>query len=197
MKNTQMAIVLLVAYSALFVWSGIQPLDRGVWLAEAFTSLIPVVLLVILFVRNIRVSALAYVLMAVFPILHIIGAHYTFAEVPFDWFNNLFGFSRNMYDRVAHVSVGLYSLGIAEILYTRDLVKNKVLAWSYGLFVIMAIAALYEIFEWQYAIMADPSAGIAILGSQGDIWDAQKDMLMDTIGGVIGAVVFMLRSKKA
>lgn len=197
MKNTQTAIVLLVAYSALFVWSGIQPFDRGVWLAEALTSLIPVVLLVVLFVRNIRVSALAYVLMAVFPILHIIGAHYTFAEVPFDWFNNLFGFSRNMYDRVAHISVGFYSLGIAEILYTRDLVKNKVLAWSYGLFVIMAIAALYEIFEWQYAIMADPSAGIAILGSQGDIWDAQKDMLMDTIGGVIGAVAFMLRSKKA
>lgn len=196
MRNFQIPQVLLALYVLLFLWSGIHPLDRGVWLAEALTSLIPVLVLVFLYIKKIRVSALAYVLMAVFPLLHIIGAHYTFAEVPFDWFNNTFGFSRNMYDRVAHMSVGLYSLGIAELLYVRGLVKSKTLAWSYGLFAIMAIAAAYEIFEWQYAIMADPSAGIAILGSQGDIWDAQKDMLMDTIGGVIGALVFIFQKRK-
>lgn len=196
MRKFQIPHVLLALYAVLFIWSGIHPLDRGVWIAEALTSLIPVAVLVLLYVKKIRVSALAYVLMAVFPLLHIIGAHYTFAEVPFDWFNTTFGFSRNMYDRVAHMSVGLYSFGIAELLYVRGLVKNKALAWSYGLFVVMSIAAAYEIFEWQYAIMADPSAGIAILGSQGDIWDAQKDMLMDTLGGVIGALVFIFRKQK-
>jgi putative membrane protein len=59
----------------------------------------------------------------------------------------------------------------------------------------MALACAYELFEWWYAITADPDAGIAILGSQGDIWDAQKDMLMDTIGGVVGVIFFWLRKR--
>ncbi len=196
MKKNIFPAVLLLIYFIIFIWSGINPTDRAVWYVEAVTSFIPVAILLILYFKNIRMSNLAYFLMAIFPIMHIIGAHYTFSEVPFDWFNNLFGFSRNMYDRVAHMTVGFYSLGIAEVLYLRGLVKNKFIAWSYGLFVIMSIAAAYEIFEWQYAISSDPTAGIAILGSQGDIWDAQKDMLMDTIGGIIGVIFFAISSRK-
>ncbi len=196
MKKNIFPAVLLFIYFIIFIWSGINPTDRAVWYVEAVTSFIPVAILLILYFKNIRMSNLAYFLMAIFPIMHIIGAHYTFSEVPFDWFNNLFGFSRNMYDRVAHMTVGFYSLGIAEVLYLRGLVKNKFIAWSYGLFVIMSIAAAYEIFEWQYAVSSDPTAGIAILGSQGDIWDAQKDMLMDTIGGIIGLIFFAISSRK-
>jgi putative membrane protein len=54
---------------------------------------------------------------------------------------------------------------------------------------------VYELFEWAYAIMADPEAGIAILGSQWDIRDAQKDMLMDTIGALVGVGVYTIRKK--
>lgn len=93
------------------------------------------------------------------------------------------------------MTVGFYALGIAEFLYFRGLVKNKIVAWTYALFAIMALALTYELFEWVYAVTSDPSAGIAILGSQGDIWDAQKDMLMDTIGAVIGVVVFAFKKK--
>ncbi|MBP6884214.1 MAG: DUF2238 domain-containing protein [Candidatus Pacebacteria bacterium] len=195
MRKNLVPAILLTIYVVLFIWSGINPFDKGVWFAEALTSLVPVLILFIMYIRGTRVSALAYILMAVFPVMHIIGSHYTFANVPFDWFNDLFGFTRNMYDRVAHMSVGFYSLGIAEILYMKGLVKTRAIAWSYGLFVIMAIAGAYEIFEWQYAVLSDPSAGIAILGAQGDIWDAQKDILMDTIGAVFGAILFMLTVK--
>jgi putative membrane protein len=196
MKSEKLPIYLLAIYGIVFVWSAINPIDRGVWVVEAITSFIPVLILAILFVRKIRFSNTAYVLMAFLPIMHVIGAHYTFANVPFDWFDNLFGFTRNMYDRVAHMTVGFYAFGIAEVLYLRGLVKNKIMAWTYALFAIMALAAAYELFEWIYAVSSDPSAGIAILGSQGDIWDAQKDMLMDTIGAIIGVILFAVKRER-
>ena len=126
--------------------------------------------------------------------MHTIGGHYTFALVPFDWFDNFFGFERNMYDRVAHMTVGFYAYPIIEALIAYKVVNKKWFAYVAAFAIIPAIAAIYEIFEWRYAIGADPAAGIAVLGSQGDIWDAQKDMLMDTIGGAIGAILYYIVS---
>lgn len=191
--------ILLTIYTLLFIWSFYNPYDFNVWIVEAITSLITVLILVILYIRNIQFTNTAYILASIFPIMHIIGAHYTFALVPFDWFNSLIDSERNMYDRLAHFSVGLYSYIIIESFIKYKLANRNWVAYTYSIFLIMAIAAVYEIFEWLYAVSADPSAGIAILGSQGDIWDAQKDMLMDTLGAVSGFVLFILfynKSKK-
>ena len=183
-------------YVLLSLWSVYKPIFFNVWVVEAITSFITVGILVFLYMRGTKFSNLAYTVMALFPIMHMIGAHYTFELVPFDWFNNLIGSERNMYDRVAHFSVGLYAYGIIEYIFMKNITKSKFFAYTYSLFAVMSVAAAYEIFEWQYAIMSDPSAGIAILGSQGDIWDAQKDMLMDTLGGIVGAILFSLFGKK-
>ncbi len=196
MKTSKLPALLLCLYCVVLIWSAINPVDRGVWVTEAITSAVPVVLLVIVYFRKVRLSNAAYVLMTIFPVMHAIGAHYTFALVPFGWFDHLFGFTRDMYDRVAHFSVGLYAFGIAEIAYVYGYARTRALAWSYALFAIMALAAAYEIFEWLYAVSSDPNAGIAILGSQGDIWDAQKDMLMDTFGGMLGVILFMIARPK-
>jgi putative membrane protein len=195
MKDTKkfVCLGLLLIYSILFIWSGINPTDRSVWVVEALTALVPVIMFIVLYARGIVMSTPAYILCSVFPIMHIIGAHYTFSLVPFDWFNNLIDADRNMYDRVAHTSVGLYAFMIVELLMRYNAVRSKWVAYSYAIFSIMALAAAYELFEWWYAISSDPSAGIAVLGSQGDIWDAQKDILMDTIGACIGVGVYMIQ----
>ena len=99
-----------------------------------------------------------------------------------------------MYDRVAHMTVGFYAYPIIEALITYKVVNKKWFAYVSAIAIIPAIAAIYEIFEWRYAISADPAAGLAVLGSQGDIWDAQKDMLMDTIGGLIGGLLYFIVS---
>ena len=132
--------------------------------------------------------------MSVLIFMHTYGGHYTFELAPFDWFNTMFGYERNMYDRVAHMSVGLYSYAMIEALITYKVVNQRWFAYFAAFMTIPAIAAFYEVFEWRYAISADPEAGLAVLGSQGDIWDAQKDMLMDTIGGLIGVVLYFLTS---
>jgi putative membrane protein len=188
-------IIALTIYVIIFIWSAVNPVDKGVWVVEAITSLIPVVLLVVLYIKKIRLSPLAYILLAVLPIMHVIGAHYTFAEVPFDWFNNLLGSERNHYDRVAHMTVGFYAFGIVELMWMKKVSERKWFLITYALFAIISLAALYELFEWQYAILGDPEAGLAVLGSQGDIWDAQKDMLMDTIGAIAALMIYWIREK--
>lgn len=180
-------ITLSIAYSFVFLFSAIEPLSRAVWLAE----IIPAALIfgVIWTVsRNYRFSNTAYLLMFVWLSLHTVGAKYTFAEVPFDWFNQLIGSERNNFDRVAHFSIGLYAYPIAEYLIDKKKVGFGI-ATSYSLFAIMALAAGYEIIEWWYAALAGGDEGIAFLGSQGDIWDAQKDMLMDTLGAISSLVL--------
>lgn len=189
-------LFLLLIYICVFVWSAINPIDFPVWKVEAITSAVSVILLIILYLFKVRLSNLAYLMCFVFPVMHIIGAHYTFANVPFDWFNNLIGSTRNMYDRVAHASVGLYSFAIMEMLLNYKMVNKKWIAYTYAIFFIMGLAMTYELFEWWYAVSIDPTAGIEVLGSQGDIWDAQKDMLMDTLGAIAGFLLFISTKRK-
>jgi putative membrane protein len=108
---------------------------------------------------------------------------------------NFFGFARNHFDRIAHFSVGFYAFAIAEVLYLRHLVANRFLLFTYPVFVIATIAMSYELVEWVYAIGASPEATAAYLGSQGDIWDAQKDMLSDTLGALFAITLFFLKTK--
>ena len=183
--------VLLAAYIIEFIVLAFNPHDRAVWLTENLTvGWIPVVLL-FLYLRGVRFSNTSYVLMSVLVYMHTIGGHYTFALVPFDWFNNFFGFERNMYDRVAHATVGFYAYPLIESLFKYRIVNSRWYAYLSAFMIIPAIAAFYELFEWQYAVSADPNAGIAVLGSQGDIWDAQKDMLMDTLGGLFATILHL------
>lgn len=193
--NKIIAAICLVIYILVAVWSGFSPTDYEVRKVEIMTSAIPVLILVIIYFRWVRFSSLAYILMTIFPVMHAIGAHYTFALVPSQWLSDLLHTDRNMYDRVAHATVGLYAIGIIEYIDINNLTYSKWLKISYAIFAIMALAMSYELFEWWYAVSSDPSAGIAVLWSQGDIRDAQKDMLMDTIWAVVWSIIYIFVPK--
>lgn len=190
-------ILLFIAYVILFLWLAINPWERETWFVENMTILPIVLFLAALYWRGIRFSNLSYIMMSFLIFMHTYGGHYSFARVPFDWFTNFFGFERNHYDRIAHFTVGFFAFPIVEMLLRYKLVNRKWVAYTYGVFAIMALALLYELFEWRFAVLADPTAGIAILGSQGDIWDAQKDMLADSLGAIFAVMVFgLVRGKK-
>ena len=182
-------LLLLAAYGCLFVFLAINPYDRAVWWAENLPIMLIVAGLVLTY-RWCIFSNTAYALMACLVFLHTIGGHFTFERVPFDWFTNFFGFERNHYDRIAHFTVGFYAYPLAELLLRRRLVLSRTVLFLFPLCFILAVAGVYEIFEWGYAISADPAAGIAVLGSQGDIWDAQKDILADGLGAVAALGLF-------
>lgn len=180
-------------YVVVLIFSMINPMSWAVWIAEIIPVLAVFTLIVVTH-SKFQFSKTAYILMFVWLIMHTIGARYTFAEVPFDWFNDLIGSERNHYDRVAHFSIGFYAYPIAEYLYRKGHC-NAVLASMFGLFALMSVAASYEIIEWWYAELAGGDEGIAFLGSQGDIWDAQKDMLCDTLGAITALALFSFNSK--
>ncbi len=184
---------LLAGYVILFAALAIKPVARDVWWAENLTILPVPVILVALYRAGIRFSNLAYVLMSVLVYLHTIGGHYTFERAPFGFVTGLFGFQRNHFDRVAHFTVGFYAFALVELALGRGWIAKPAVAYLFGVFAIAALAAFYEVFEWQYAVHSDPAAGIAVLGSQGDIWDAQKDMLADSLGAVTGVLLYISR----
>lgn len=185
--------VLFAIYVVLFVALGIEPHDRAVWWAENTPIVLLATTLVVMYAKGIRLSNLGYLFASVLLILHTIGGYYTFERVPFGFVTKLFGFQRNHYDRFAHVSVGFYAYGLAELLIGRKLVTKPWVAYLFGIFCIGTVAALYEIIEWIYAAAEGGSAGAAFLGSQGDIWDAQKDMLCDISGAIFAILVYMLQ----
>ncbi|MBC7002644.1 DUF2238 domain-containing protein [Photobacterium sp. BZF1] len=189
-RSHAIPVTTFVIVTLIIIWSGLDPVFPDVWLAE----IIPVVLILaplLITYRFFQFSNTAYILIAIWMSLHTIGAHYTFANVPFDWFNELIGSQRNNFDRVAHFSIGLYAFPIAEFMVRKGHCKPLV-ATIFALATIMAIAAGYEIIEWWYAAIAGGDAGIEFLGSQGDVWDAQKDMLMDTLGAITSLVLFWI-----
>jgi putative membrane protein len=186
---------LVGVYGVLFAVLAVNPVERGTWFAENLTVWIILGVILLLYRWGVWFSNAAYALMFVLIYLHTIGGHYTFAQVPFGWITDTFHFARNHFDRVAHFSVGFYAFAIAEWLYTRKLVANKFLLFTYPVFVIATIAMTYELVEWVYAASAAPEAGAAYLGSQGDIWDAQKDMLADTLGALCATVAFFFTNK--
>lgn len=190
-------IILFAGYVALFVWGAIDPYDRATWWAENIPIVLLVAALVVLWLRGVRFSPLAYVLMAILPYWHTVGGHYTFERVPFEWFERAFGFHRNMYDRVGHFSVGFYAFGILEYLVARRAMSLR-LACLFALFAIGFVAMSYELLEWWFAAYGgNAQAGANFLGSQGDVWDAQKDMLMDTLGACTTVLVFLIVRRPA
>lgn len=180
---------LLALYILVFIGLGVAPYDRAVWWAENL-PIVAIVLLLALTYRTFRFSNTSYLLMAFLVFIHTVGGHFTFERVPFGMVTDFFGFERNHYDRLGHFSVGFYAFAIAELLLAKRWVTTRSILFLFPICFIFAVAAVYELFEWQYAILADPAAGHAVLGSQGDIWDAQKDMLADGLGAIFATLLF-------
>ena len=185
---------LIVVFLTFWVWVAINPLFRHDWLLENYLVFIFVPLLLILGIYF-RLSNVSYTLITVFMILHVIGSHYTYAEVPFGYLlQTWFGATRNMYDRLVHFSFGfLLAYPIREVFMRLSKTKGFWSFW-FPIELVLAFSAVYEIIEWITALGVDPVAGLAFLGAQGDVWDAQKDMLVAGIGAVVAmAITFFIR----
>lgn len=179
--------ILLAFYVPCWAYLAFEPFSRATWWAENIPVLFVVSGLVVVF-SKFRFSNMAYFLMAFW----IGGGHFTFERVPFDFVNDLLGFERNMFDRFGHFMIGFFAFPIAEFVSRKKLITNRVMIFLFSLFAIVTLAAFYELFEWQYAVLFGGEEASDFLGSQGDIWDAQEDILCDTLGAlsVLGGFVF-------
>lgn len=189
--------VLGAVFALLFIALAFNVNDRKDWLLENALVVLAVLGLG-LSAKRFPLSRISYTLIFLFLCLHEIGAHFTYALVPYDqWFqaltghtfNSVVGFERNNFDRLVHCSFGLLlAYPIREVFIRVAEVKGF---WSYylPLDVTMAFSMLYELIEWAAAELFGGDLGQAYLGTQGDIWDAQKDMGMATLGALVAMLI--------
>jgi putative membrane protein len=169
----------------LWIITAINPLYPRDWLIENLLVFIYGALLVFTYPRF-QFSNFSYALFSIFLSLHLVGAHYTYSEVPLGfWLQSVFDVERNHYDRIVHFSFGLLiAYPFREVLLRLARVKRQ---WSYFLAVsvVMAFSAFYEVMEGVVAMLVDPELGSAYLGTQGDEWDAQKDSFLAFSGAIV------------
>jgi putative membrane protein len=173
---------LLTVFLIVLVWSVIRPHDLFTWFLEALPAMLGVGAVALLY-SHFRFSNLALVLILVHACILLVGAHYTYAEVPlFDWVRDAFGFARNHYDRVGHFAQGFVPAIIArEVLLRKHVVNGRRWLYLFVVSICLAFSAFYEFIEWWVAL-ATGEAATAFLGTQGDQWDTQWDMFMCFMG---------------
>ena len=188
----EMAMLAVVVFAAAV--SAIRPHSFAVWATEIFWA---AGLLAILLAtrRRFRFSLAAYACFFAWMMLQTVGAHYTFELVPMDWLTKPLGLVRNPYDRIAHFTVGWFAFPFAELFWRKGWVKSASVAAFFAVISAVAMAGLWEIVEWLYAAIDGGEAGAAFLGSQGDEWDAQKDILCDTLGAICSTALFLCRER--
>lgn len=185
-------LALAAVYAALWLWLAIDPHDRADWALEN--------VLVLAFVpalawswRHFRLSRVSYTLIFLFMALHAVGAHYTYAEVPLGlWVKDALGLERNHFDRLVHFSYGLLLAYPARELFFRVAQARGFWGYFLPLDLMLSTSAVFELFEWGAAELFGGDLGIAYLGTQGDMWDAQKDMALAALGAFIAMAVTLL-----
>ena len=178
------ALLWLLVFGAVLLWSAIAPRDRLTWWLEVMPALAALVLLAGTRQRF-PLTPLCYKLILGHCIILMVGGHYTYAEVPlFDQIADWLGSSRNNYDKVGHFAQGFVPAMVARELLLRLQVVNGN-GWRVFLIVCfcLALSAFYELIEWWVALLSGAGAE-AFLGTQGYIWDTQSDMLMALIGAI-------------
>lgn len=190
----------LIAYAALWIALAIHPADRSTWLLENALVVVLWLALAVLH-RRLRLSNASLCLILCYLALHAIGSHYTYSEVPYDqWLqawtghslDQAMGWERNQYDRLVHLGYGLLlAVPIREFLVRMVELKGF---WSYflPLDVTLSTSALYELIEWGAAEFFGGDLGVNYLGTQGDVWDAQRDMVLAALGALVAMLACWL-----
>lgn len=199
----RLPLILLGLFLVWWTILAIAPWYREDWLLENLLVFAAVPLLVWSW-RRLPFSNGAYLCLFAFLCLHELGAHYTYAKVPYDaWWRQLsgasldalLGFRRNQYDRLVHFLYGLLAMpAVVELLAARAPARGP-WRWLVPLFFVMGHSVLFELVEWWAAVVFGGPLGQAYLGTQGDEWDAQKDMALASLGGALALIVLGARGR--
>jgi putative membrane protein len=184
-QNKRLLAGLLLWYALLSFWTAYAPADRQFWL---LSSILPgfLVLALIGTHRFLPLSPASYVLITLFLTLHMIGVRYTYAGVPAGvWLEQAVPLGRNEYDRIVHFCFGFLLTYPIEELFRLTVPLRGWLLYYLPVMTVLGLSGLWEIIESWVARLVHPELGITYLGSQGDVWDAQKDMAAAMYGALL------------
>lgn len=185
MRDKHFHLLLLLSLIGILVWSVIEPKDSFTWFLETLPALIGISILVFIYPKF-QFTNLVCFLIWIHCIILIVGAHYTYSEMPlFDWIQDSFQLNRNYYDRLGHFAQGFIpAMIVREILLRNKVLKKGKWLFSIVVFICLGISAAYELVEFTAAHLTGTGAE-AFLGTQGDVWDTQWDMLCALCGGIM------------
>jgi putative membrane protein len=184
-------LFLLLVVTAVFIWSAIKPASYLTWLLEVSPAVVGLIIVIAAY-NKFRFTTLSYIIIAILAIIMFVGGHYTYSKVPlFGWIKDAYDLKRNHYDRFGHLLKGLFAIVLREILLRKTPLTKGPWLFTIVISMSLAIAALYEIIEWLVSkISKGGEASKDFLGIQGDIWDAQWDMLCSLIGSIVALLIF-------
>lgn len=183
----------LLSFTAafIFVWlnSFIGTTDMANWVLENALSFVFLIFLIVTYKKH-QFSDLSYLLICVYLCLHVYGSKHTYAENPLGyWLQDLFHWSRNHYDRIVHFSFGFLLAYPMREMFLKWLKYPRWVAWLLPIEITLSISAFYELIEWAVADLFFKAQGAAYLGTQGDVWDAQKDIFLAFCGAIIATTI--------
>ena len=197
MSHRHYLLFLTGVFATVWATLAVGPSHRADWALENVLVLVFVVVLAASY-RRFTLSRVSYTFVFLFLCLHEVGAHYTYAEVPYDqWFQSLTGHSfdslvgwqRNNFDRVIHFSYGLLLAYPIREVFCRVAAARGFWGYFLPLDVTMSSSMMFELFEWGAAEFFGGDLGQAYLGTQGDVWDAHKDMALASLGALIAMLI--------
>lgn len=176
--------LLILLFLAGLIVSAIHPHDYFTWILEVFPAIIGFIVLVLTY-KRFQFTYLTYVMILLHCYILFVGGHYTYAQVPlFNWVRDIFHQSRNNYDKLGHFFQGFVPAMIVRELFIRlQILQKKNWLPFITVCICTTISVLYEFLEWFISVTSGQS-GDSFLGTQGDIWDTQSDMLSAMIGAI-------------
>lgn len=195
LKNNIWLKIYIIFFLVNWVNSYIGNTDTANWFLE--NTLVFLFLGFMIFsYKKYQFSDLSYLLICVYLCLHVYGSKYTYAENPFGyWLKEALDLSRNHYDRIVHFSFGFLLAYPMREMFLKWLKFPAWVAWTLPIEITLSISAFYELIEWAVADVFFKAQGDAYLGTQGDIWDAQKDIFLAFIGSIIATTIVTIVKK--
>jgi len=179
----------IVVFLAVWANSLIGTTDINNWWLENVLTFLSLFFLAYTY-RKHQLSDLSYLLIFIFLCLHVYGSKHTYAENPFGyWMKDVFNLERNQYDRIVHFGFGFLLAYPMRELFLRWLKAPTWVAWLLPIEISLSVGAFYELIEWAVADIFFKDQGAAYLGTQGDVWDAQKDVFLAFLGAIIATTI--------
>jgi len=189
LKNNRWLQLFMLIFLGVWGSTLLGTTDINNWILENVLVFIFLGFLIFTF-KKYQFSDLAYLLVCIYLCLHVYGSKYSYAENPFGyWLKDVFSMERNHYDRIVHFSFGFLLAYPMREMFLKWLKFPVWVAWVLPIEITLSISGFYELIEWAVADVFFPAQGDAYLGTQGDIWDAQKDIFLATLGAVMATTI--------
>jgi putative membrane protein len=184
-----------VVFALVWITTFAGTTDLSNWMLENILTMLFVLFLIWSYTKY-QFSDVSYLLIGLYLCLHVYGSHYTYAENPFGyWLKDVFDHSRNHYDRIVHFSFGFLLATPLREIFMQWLRYPSWVAWLLPIELTLSVSAFYELIEWAVADIFFTAQGAAYLGTQGDVWDAQKDVFLALSGAIIATTIVSLIKK--